>query len=69
MTPYGDIAIIMGSDSDLPTMEAAIESGLPASKLREIACSEGMIELSVGGLSQAKQGITSIEEVYFKMSG
>lgn len=50
-------------------MEEAIESGLPASKLREIASSEGMVELAVGGLQQARQGITSVEEVYFKLSG
>lgn len=52
-----------------PTMEKAIESGLPASKLREISCSEGMIELAVGGMEQARLGVTSIEEVYFKLSG
>ena len=52
-----------------PEMEAAIESGLPSSKLREIAIADGMIELAVGGLEQARQGLTSIEDVYFKLSG
>lgn len=52
-----------------PAMERAIESGLPASKLREIAIEDGMIELATGGLNQAKQGLTSVEEVYFKLSG
>ena len=52
-----------------PALEKAIESGLPASKLRELACSEGMNELAIGGLEQARRGVTSIEEVYFKISG
>lgn len=52
-----------------PQLEKAIESGLPSSKLREIAVSEGMIELAVGGLQQARLGVTSVEEVYFKLSG
>ena len=52
-----------------PAMEKAIERGLPSSKLRELAIAEGMIELAVGGLRQASQGATSIEEVYFKLSG
>ncbi|MEL6108649.1 MAG: ATPase, T2SS/T4P/T4SS family [Planctomycetota bacterium] len=52
-----------------PRMEAAIESGLPASQLRQIAVEDGMIELAVGGLEQAKCGLTSVEEVYFKLSG
>ncbi|MGB7345743.1 MAG: ATPase, T2SS/T4P/T4SS family [Pirellulaceae bacterium] len=52
-----------------PRLEKAIESGLPASQLREIATAEGMTELAVGGLQQARLGVTSIEEVYFKLSG
>ncbi|QDT11433.1 GspE/PulE family protein [Planctomycetes bacterium K23_9] len=52
-----------------PALEKAIESGLPSSKLREIACDEGMTELAVAGLEQARLGITSVEEVYFKLTG
>ncbi|MEO1526864.1 MAG: ATPase, T2SS/T4P/T4SS family [Planctomycetota bacterium] len=52
-----------------PKMESAIESGLPASKLRQIATEDGMVELAIGGLQQAKLGVTSVEEVYFKLSG
>ncbi|MEZ6089161.1 MAG: ATPase, T2SS/T4P/T4SS family [Pirellulaceae bacterium] len=52
-----------------PTLEKAIEAGLPASKLRDIAVEEGMVELAVGGLQQALLGLTTIEEVYFKLSG
>ncbi len=52
-----------------PALERAIEAGLPASKLREIAASEGMVELAIGGMHQAKQGLTSVEEVYFKLTG
>ncbi|HBE72026.1 MAG TPA: type II/IV secretion system protein [Planctomycetaceae bacterium] len=52
-----------------PTVEKAIEAGLPASKIRELCVSEGMVELAVGGLEQAKAGLTSVEEVYFKLTG
>ncbi len=52
-----------------PALEKAIEEGLPTSKLREIAVSEGMTELAVGGLAQARLGMTSVEDVYFKLSG
>jgi type IV pilus assembly protein PilB len=52
-----------------PALEKAIEAGLPGSKIREIAVSEGMIELAVGGLDQASKGLTSVEEVYYKLSG
>lgn len=51
-----------------PTLAKAIEAGLPSSKLREISVSEGMVELPVGGLEQARLGLTSVEEVYFKLS-
>ncbi|OYP34433.1 GspE/PulE family protein [Rhodopirellula sp. MGV] len=57
---------IMVVDSKL---EQAIESGLPASQLRKIACEGGMIELATMGLRQAVLGTTSIDEVYFKLSG
>lgn len=52
-----------------PAVEKAIEAGLPASKIRELCVSEGMVELAVGGLEQAKAGLTSVEEVYFKLTG
>ncbi|WP_220498066.1 GspE/PulE family protein [Rhodopirellula sp. JC639] len=52
-----------------PQLEHAIESGMPGSTLRNIACSEGMVDLATMGLEQARQGVTSIEEVYFKLSG
>lgn len=51
-----------------PALEKAIEAGLPASRIREISISEGMNELAVGGLEQAKLGVTSVEEVYYKLS-
>lgn len=51
-----------------PTLAKAIEAGLPSSKIREISVSEGMVELPVGGLEQARLGLTSVEEVYFKLS-
>ena len=47
----------------------AIEAGVPQSRLRQMALSAGMTELSHAGLEQALAGKTSIEEVYFKTSG
>ena len=52
-----------------PELERAIEAGLPGSKLREIAAADGMTELAVGGLRQARAGVTTVEEVYFKLAG
>lgn len=51
-----------------PAVEKAIEAGLPSSRIRELCVQEGMTELAVGGLEQAKAGLTSVEEVYFKLS-
>jgi type II secretory ATPase GspE/PulE/Tfp pilus assembly ATPase PilB-like protein len=42
---------------------------LPHSKLRRIATQEGMVELAPAGIEQALAGRTTIEEVYFKLSG
>lgn len=49
-------------------MAEAIERGLPATKLRELAVSEGMVELATAGLEQAMLGRTTIEEVFYKLS-
>ena len=46
----------------------AIERNLSATKLREIALAEGMVELSTAGLEQAAAGRTTIEEVFYKVS-
>ena len=51
-----------------PTLSEAIERGLPATKLRDIALEEGMVELPGAGLEQAIAGKTSVEEVYYKTS-
>lgn len=51
-----------------PGIEAAIESGMPSSRLRELAAAEGMVELAVEGLNQARLGLTSVEEVYYKLT-
>jgi type IV pilus assembly protein PilB len=48
---------------------AGIESGVPHSRLQELAIQSGMVELSRAGLEQALAGRTSLEEVYFKTSG
>jgi type IV pilus assembly protein PilB len=52
-----------------PELEKAIEAGLPNSKLREIAVSQSMVELATSGLEQALNGRTTVEEVYYKLSG
>ncbi len=52
-----------------PTLAAAIEKSLPTSKLREIAMAEGMVELADAGLEQAVAGRTTLEEVFYKISG
>lgn len=51
-----------------PTIQRAIEAGMPTSELRRLASTEGMVELAVGGLEQARLGLTSVEEVYFKLT-
>ncbi len=51
-----------------PALEKGIEAGLPTSKLRDIAEQEGMTRLAQAGLKAAINGLTTIEEVYFKLS-
>ena len=50
-------------------MAEAIEKGLPTTKLREIAISEGMVELAGAGMELAVAGRTTVEEVFYKVSG
>jgi type IV pilus assembly protein PilB len=52
-----------------PTLAQAIEKGLPTSKLREIAIQEGLVELASAGLEQVIAGRTTVEEVFYKVSG
>jgi type II secretory ATPase GspE/PulE/Tfp pilus assembly ATPase PilB-like protein len=52
-----------------PTLAQAIEKGLPTSKLREIALQEGLVELATAGLEQVLAGHTTVEEVFYKVSG
>lgn len=47
----------------------AIEDGIPAARLREMAIENGMTELLQAGLRQALLGKTTLEEVYFKTIG
>jgi type IV pilus assembly protein PilB len=51
-----------------PAMAEAIENGLPATKLRQIAISEGMVELAAAGMEQVLAGRTTLEEVFYKLS-
>ncbi len=52
-----------------PRLTQAIEKGLPTSKLRDMALEEGLVELATAGLEQALAGRTTIEEVFYKVSG
>lgn len=52
-----------------PTLAQAIEKGLPTTKLREIAIEEGLVELASAGMEQVIAGNTTVEEVFYKVSG
>ena len=51
--------------------KAALELLTPVvySELRQIAASEGMVELSAAGMEQVLNGRTTLEEVFYKLSG
>ncbi len=46
----------------------AVEKGAPVSTLRDIAKSQGLVELSHAGIEQVFAGRTTLEEVYYKLS-
>jgi type IV pilus assembly protein PilB len=50
-------------------MAQAIEKGLPTTKLRELAIREGQIDLATAGMEQVLAGRTTVEEVFYKVSG
>jgi type IV pilus assembly protein PilB len=52
-----------------PAITEAIENGLPITKIREIALAEGMVELAPAGMEQVFAGRTTVEEVFYKLSG
>jgi type IV pilus assembly protein PilB len=52
-----------------PALAQAVENGLPGTRLREIAVKEGMVELATAGLEQVYAGRTTLEEVFYKVSG
>ncbi|QDS99354.1 GspE/PulE family protein [Adhaeretor mobilis] len=52
-----------------PRLSEAIEKGLPTTKIREIAVEEGMVELAGAGIEQVIAGKTTLEEVFYKVSG
>jgi len=52
-----------------PAMAHAIEKGLPTTKLREVALKDGLVELATAGMEQVLAGKTTIEEVFYKVSG
>lgn len=51
-----------------PVLAEGIENGLPATKLRQIALAEGMVELATAGMEQVLAGRTTLEEVFYKLS-
>ncbi|MCA9237654.1 MAG: Flp pilus assembly complex ATPase component TadA [Planctomycetales bacterium] len=52
-----------------PSFAQAIEKGLPSTKLRQLAISEGVVELASAGIEQVLAGRTTLEEVFYKVSG
>ncbi len=52
-----------------PALAQAIEKGLPTTKLRELALRERLVELATAGMEQVLAGRTTIEEVFYKVSG
>ncbi|HEX4416187.1 MAG TPA: ATPase, T2SS/T4P/T4SS family [Lacipirellulaceae bacterium] len=52
-----------------PALAEGIENGLPHTKLRQIAIAEGMVELESAGMEQVLAGRTTLEEVFYKLSG
>src|SRR4051812_496664 len=52
-----------------PALAEGIENGLPQTKLRQIAISDGMVELASAGMEQVLAGRTTLEEVFYKLSG
>jgi type IV pilus assembly protein PilB len=52
-----------------PALAEGIESGLPHTKLRQIALADGMVELAAAGMDQVLAGRTTLEEVFYKLSG
>lgn len=52
-----------------PAVAQAIENGLPTTKLREVALKDGMTELATAGLDLVYAGKTTLEEVFYKVSG
>jgi len=52
-----------------PAIALAIEKGLPTTQLREIAIQEGLVELATAGMEQVLAGRTTVEEVFYKISG
>jgi type IV pilus assembly protein PilB len=62
-TPIYEIMVVT------PAMAQAIENGLPTTKLREVAIKDGMVELAAAGLEQVYAGKTTLEEVFYKVSG
>lgn len=51
-----------------PAISEAIEKGVPAGTIREIALREGMVELCSAGMEQVLAGRTTLEEVFYKIS-
>ncbi len=51
-----------------PALAEAVEKGEPHSHLRQIAMSEGMTDLATAGMEQVYAGLTSLEEVFYKIS-
>lgn len=51
-----------------PELADAVEKGVAVSQLRQIAKSQGLVELGAAGIEQVFAGRTTLEEVYYKLS-
>ena len=51
-----------------PEIQKGIEAGLPHSKLRDLALSQGMVDLAPAGIEPALPGRTTVEELYSDLS-
>ncbi len=60
--PISETLVVSGA------MAEAIEHGEPASRLREVAVADGMVELADAGMEQVIAGHTTLEEVFYKLS-
>jgi len=53
----------------IPIYEVLVITPVPTTKLRELGIEEGLVELASAGIEQVLAGRTTVEEVFYKVSG